>query len=235
MDLGTGRFVEKENALPTPESLYKLCDPEWMLEHFHDDLAVQLFAYAGSPNNGLPGMISDLDHKPVERLADSLDFPFDWGSNSDRKGQAVRLLRRYAQRATVTILDKARAFAKSRNKRLLVVLNYTARPDSFREPVVPFDGTRNDQGIIDHLVHSGFDYFDMNAVHQREYESMTRSYTAYMRQYHVEGASHYNPRGNHLFAYSIKNKLLELLDPKPLPYQDREAGMIDFTGYLHGA
>ncbi|HZR53825.1 MAG TPA: hypothetical protein VFB06_30495 [Streptosporangiaceae bacterium] len=35
------------------------------------------------------------------------------------------------------------------------------------------------------------------------------------------GGGHYNPRGNHLFAYALKDKLLGLLDPKPLPYQVR--------------
>ena len=28
---------------------------------------------------------------------------------------------------------------------------------------------------------------------------------------------HDNPRGNHFFAYALKDRLLELLDPKPLP------------------
>ncbi len=37
----------------------------------------------------------------------------------------------------------------------------------------------------------------------------------------VGGGGHYNPRGNHLFAYALKDKLLGLLDPKPLPYQVR--------------
>jgi hypothetical protein len=38
MDLSTGRFAEKENPLSTPESLYNMCDPEWMLEYLRDDL-----------------------------------------------------------------------------------------------------------------------------------------------------------------------------------------------------
>jgi hypothetical protein len=46
MDLGTGRLVERRNLLPTPESLYRMCDPAWLIEHLQDDLALQLFAFS---------------------------------------------------------------------------------------------------------------------------------------------------------------------------------------------
>jgi hypothetical protein len=56
-----------------------------------------------------------------------------------------------------------------------------------------------------------------------------------MKQYMVGGVGHYNPRGNHLFAYAIKDKVLEMLNPKPLPYRDLVDDTIDFRGYLPGA
>lgn len=37
----------------------------------------------------------------------------------------------------------------------------------------------------------------------------------------------YNPRGNHLFAYALKDTLLELLDPKPLPCRDQGPDSVD--------
>ena len=42
------------------------------------------------------------------------------------------LLNRYGQRATIFILDKARAFTRSAGKTLLVVLNYTAHSASYK-------------------------------------------------------------------------------------------------------
>jgi hypothetical protein len=235
MDLTSGCFIEKENPLSTPELVYKMCDPEWMLDYLYDDLAVQLTAYIGMPNDGRPGSIIDLDRKRIDRLADALDVRFDWSSGADVIGQSVTLLNVYGQRATNHILDRARVFAQSTKKKLLVVLNYTARPDAFKDPIVAYDGARADQKIVEHLVNKDFYFFDMNAVHQREYEEMKGSYREYMSRYHVQGASHYNPRGNHLFAYSIKSKLLEVLDPKPLPYRDLDTTTIDFSGYLPGA
>jgi hypothetical protein len=88
---------------------------------------------------------------------------------------------------------------------------------------------------IGHLVGEGFEWFDMNKVHECEHNGMVGSSWEYMSRYQVDGNGHYNPRGNHLFAYAIKDKLVEILDPKPLPYQDIEAERVDFSGYLPGA
>ena len=43
------------------------------------------------------------------------------------------------------------------------------------------------------------------------------SYAEYMQPYLVGATGHYNPRGNHLFAYAIKDKLVAMLDPSPCP------------------
>jgi hypothetical protein len=235
IDLETGSFAEHENPLPAPESLYAMCDPEWMLEHLRDDLAMQLAVYAGDPGYGQPGRIDELDRPKIERLAELLDFPFGWGADSDQRRQAAMLLNRYGQRAAIFTLDKARAFTQSAGKTLLVVLNYTARTDHFRDAIAGWDGTRRDQEILDHLSAGGAPLFDMNDVHQREYEQAGGSYHEYLSPYMVGGDGHYNPRGNHFFAYALKDRLLELLDPKPLPYQDRRPGTVDFSRYLPDA
>ncbi|MBV9445017.1 MAG: hypothetical protein JO345_03865 [Streptosporangiaceae bacterium] len=227
IDLETGSFTEIGNPLPTPESVYAMCDPQWMLDHLRDDLAMQLAVYAGDPGYGQPGRIGELDRPKIERLAELLDFPLDWGPGTDQRQQAAELLHRYGQRATTWILDKASAFTRGVGKTLLVALNYTARTDHFLDPVAPWDGTRRDQEILDHLSASGIPLFDMNDVHQREYEQAGGTYHEYLSQY-VSGG-HYNPRGNHLFAYAIKDTLVELLDPKPLPYQDQGPDTIDFS------
>lgn len=39
---------------------------------------------------------------------------------------------------------------------------------------------------------------------------------------------HYNPAGNHFFAYAIKKTVVDWLDPKPLPYRETEQRMIEF-------
>jgi hypothetical protein len=41
----------------------------------------------------------------------------------------------------------------------------------------------------------------------------------YLRRYYI---GHYNPRGNYFQAFAIKDKLVEMLEPKPISY--RSAG-----------
>ncbi len=69
MDLQTGRFVEKDNLLPTRESLYHMTDPQWMVDHLKDDLALRLHAFSS-------GYIRDPDREPVNRQAARPDFAF---------------------------------------------------------------------------------------------------------------------------------------------------------------
>ena len=114
-----------------------MCDPGWMLEHLRDDLAVQLAVYAGDPGYGQPAMIGGLDRPEIERLAELLDFPVDWGTGSGRRRQAAMLLNRYGQRAAIFILGQVRAFTQSAGKTLLVVVDFTARTDHFRGSVAP--------------------------------------------------------------------------------------------------
>jgi len=58
-----------------------------------------------------PGKIGELDRPRIERLAEVLDFLFEWGTSSDLGRQTAMLLNRYGQRTTIFILDQARAFA----------------------------------------------------------------------------------------------------------------------------
>ena len=191
------------------------------------------------------GYIRDLDRERITHLAAKLDFPFDWSLESQTatvvsshpervpprtamQVQAAALLNRYGQRATLFILDKAREFARQNNKKLLIVLNQTT--DMGRS------GLRDDQEILDYLSKQKFDYFDMNGFSLREYQNAKTalSYGDYEKQYQVNGFGHYNPLGNHRFAYSIKDTIVKWLDPKPIPYQQSGAQAVNFEGYLHG-
>jgi len=218
LDLQTGRFVEKENLLPTRASLYQMTDPQWMVEHLKDDLALQLFAFK-------QGLIRDLDRKPIDDLAARLDFSMDWNRESDLSSQAGQLLDRYSLRATKFVLEKAREFARQNRKKLLVVLFDPSRAMAEMRR----SGTRYDQEIVDYLAREKFDYFDMNAVHLRDFKKFNLPYEDYLKQYFI---GHYSPRGNHFFAYSIKDTVIRWLDPKPVTYRKPDPQSIDFKGYL---
>jgi hypothetical protein len=213
MDLKTGQFVEKENLVPTRDSAIHMTDPQWIVAHLKDDLALQLALYE-------LGVIRDLDHDKISKLAAELDFPFDWKQESTLQDQAEALLDRYSQRASVFVLGKAREFARQNGKKLLVVLN---SPDRALPDLI-HNKPRFDQEIIDYLVKEKFDYFDMNEIHLQDYRKSHLTFDEYMSRYFIvspvdsRAYGHYSPRGNHFFAYSIKDKMVEWLDPKPLTY-----------------
>ncbi|MHB0958626.1 MAG: hypothetical protein ACYC0X_16245 [Pirellulaceae bacterium] len=218
INLQTGQWVEHDNRLPTRESLYRMTDPQWMIENLQDDLALQLSVYKA-------GHIHDLDRQRVSELAARLNFPFEWTTESTRRSQVSGLLDCYSLRATQFILDKVRTFASTHDKKLLVVLfdPYRVMPQLMQQ------GTRYDQEIVDYLTREKFNYFDMNVVHLGDFEKCKMPYDQYMKQYFI---GHYNPRGNHFFAYSIKDQVIDWLDPKPITYQKPDPHTIDFQGYL---
>jgi len=218
MDLETGRFVEKENLLPTSSALYRMTEPQFMVDHLKDDLALQLYAFK-------LGYIRDLDRERISKLAVRLNYPVDWSRESALDKHVGELLDRYSLRATQFILEKAREFSMRNEKKLLVVLfdPYRAMAEVLKS------GTRYDQEVVDYLVKEKFDCFDMNEVHLRDFKRYSVPFDEYLKLYFI---GHYNPRGNHFFAYSIKDRLVRWLDPKPMTYRKANPLSIDFKGYL---
>jgi len=218
LDLASGKFVEKENLLASTNELYHMTEPQWMVEHLKDDFALQLFAYK-------LGYIRDLDRKQIDPLAARLDFPMDWSQTTTLPSQAADLLDRYSLRATRFILDKVRDFARQEHKKLMVVLF-----DPYRAMVeIRQKGTRYDQEIVAYLKSEKVNYFDMNEMQLADFKQSKLSYQDYMKQYFI---GHYNPAGNHFFAYSIKDQVVSWLDPKPVTYRSADPQTIDFRGYL---
>jgi hypothetical protein len=221
LDLQTGQFVERENLLPTREALYQMTDPQRMVKLLKDDLALQLMAFK-------LGLIREVDRQPITELAARLEYSLDWSREADLPAQAGELLDRYSLRATQFVLEKAREFARQNDKQLLVVLF-----DPYRVMAeMQQGGKRFDQPVVDYLIREKFEYFDMNEVQLRDFQKSKLPYQDYLKQYFI---GHYNPRGNHFFAYAIKDEMVRWLDPKPITYQKLDPASVDFKGYLPDA
>ena len=218
MDIESGQFVEHPNRLPTPEALYKMCDPEFMLATLEDDLIVQLCAAAQVE-------ASSLDVDRLDALAKLLGMPEI--STTDSKpfqAWANQLKYTYGFAATRCIIEKAVNFCEERHKELLFVL---LCPRATRQLL--HDEARYDQEIADYLDVRGLHCFDMNIAHLTDYRDFSIPVEDYMRRYFI---GHYSPAGNHFFAHSIKSTLVDWLDPKPITYRTDEEQQVDFKGYL---
>lgn len=220
MDLETGKLVERLNLIADSKNLYRMTDPDWMWENLRDDLALQMALYVS-------GQISEIDTAKLKQLSGHLNRELDLSQEPLPTAIVADLLDAYSFAATKEILLKARAFTEKHEKKLMVILL-----DPFRVtgPLLQ-DGPRYDQEIVDFLQEKKFLVFDMNVVHQEDYKSFNLTPNDYLKRYFI---GHYNPAGNHFFAYSIKEHVVDWLDPKPLPYRDTTQKIIDFKGYLPG-
>lgn len=219
MDLSSKTLIEKENPLSTPESLYQMTKPEFMYEALKDDLILQLiFADKVNPES--------LDMDKLNSLAQILEVKCLDSSSAERfKETLSNLIHAYSFAATKYILKKIVKFCSAMGKKLIVSL---LCPTVTRQLL---DGLpRYDQEIVDFLHDEDIDFFDMNVVHINDYKDFNLSVEDYMKRYYI---GHYNPAGNHFFAFSIKDKIVESLDPKPITYSNSDDNkIIDFSGYL---
>ena len=217
IDLETGKLEEKENLLPAPQSLYKMTDPDWMYEALRDDLALQMYLYK---NN----QISKIAVQRLKILSKHLKCPVDFDGDSLRPSVA-KLLEKYSFEATKYILIKAKEFVRTNDRKLMVIV---FDPYGVTRPLLQGQN-RYDQEIVDFLNENDIDYIDMNLVHVEDFRSFGLSINDYFKRYFI---GHYNPAGNHFFAYSIKDRIVGWLDPKPITYQDPSRKMTEFKDYL---
>lgn len=218
IDFETGRFIERENPLSTPQLLYKMTDPDWMYNALKDNLALRMFMYKAD-------LIDDIDVRELKILSHHLGCQIDVRNNDNMRESVSQLLDKYSLEATKYILRKAKDFTSAHNKKLLVAIFDPGRVT--RQLIAT--GTRYEQEIVDFLQDNDYDYFDMNVVHVEDYKNFKLSVDDYYKRFFI---NHYNPAGNHFFAYSIKDKIVEWLDPKPITYQNDAEKMEYFKQYL---
>ncbi len=222
MDLEAGKLVEKENRVATREDVYQMSDPDFMYENLKDDLMVQLHLLSRDMVN------ADVDSVGLKRLAEILELPdIDFSDRDRMKRSAEVLMNSYSFEATRYILKKSAEFCEMRGKKLLLIHFDPYRV--LRQLVNEED--RYDQEVIDFIKVKDLRLFDMNEVHVEDYKNFNLSWEDYMKRYFI---GHYNPSGNHFFAYSLKDNIVDWLDPKPISYQKDDSKLIRFNGYLPG-
>ena len=111
----------------------------------------------------------------------------------------------------MAIVEKMNAFAHSENKKLLILLSFMADDVVDNCNGIP----RFDQVFVDYLNNNNYLYVDTLQKHQEEFQAFRLSPTEYVNRYYTD---HYNPQGNHFFAFSVKDAILEWLKIKPPTY-----------------
>ena len=203
-DLQAGQFKEQENPYSTPESLYQLCDKEHVYEAFKDDFEVQAMLAQKGARDIQIGLLEDIAH--------ALNIPVDFSSLESLPHSANQLLHGYAIQATMFILKKLGTYLKLKDKKLLLLLCY-----SQRETLNSVKGSfQADDCFLDFLRDNGYLFVDTQQKHLNDFGSFSISAEEYIQRYYI---GHYNPKGNHFIAFSIKDEVVNWLNPKPPAYR----------------
>jgi hypothetical protein len=203
-DPNAGRFVEKPNLLPTPESLFAMSDRAFVVETFRGDPIVALECLSRG--------ISVEDVTALEALAEAIGVPTDLRSG-DIATAARSLFLAYGLQATLTTLDLVRNFLAGQGKHLMVMLSYGSS-----SVVDALEGRpRFDQVLLDNLTSHGDPVVDGLDAHVRDFAAFTLPAGEYCDRYYN---GHYTPSGNHFFAFAAKDAVVDWLDPTPTTYAE---------------
>jgi len=208
VDPATREFQEFGNPCPTKESVYKLCDPDWVYGRFKDDfvLAVMLARSAeGSKSDATDGLMTSLALK--HRWPTQVDYSGDNVSKAANSQYAKAGLF-----ASMRIVEKVEAFAEANQKKVLYVLS--SGPDNVAKRLT--GESRFDQEFVDFLRMKGLPYIDLMGAHVADYQQFKCSVMEYINRYFV---GHYNPQGNFFYAFALKDRIVDILEPRPLSYR----------------
>ena len=130
------------------------------------------------------------------------------------------------------IIEKVKAFTEKQQKKLLVLLSYPG--PSVSQVCSGID--RDDAGYMDwhprkfreFLQEKKIRFLDSMDKHIEDFQTFKLTPDQYMTRYYI---GHYNPKGNHFFAYAVKDEFVNWLQPKPPTYRT-EGDIIRFKGYL---
>jgi len=204
----TGQFVEMKNPCPTPESLYNLCNLDWVYQTFKDDFVLKLRLAQEADKHPDP-TIAQL----IQALAAEQGTPTLVNSNADDLVKAAdSLYTRSGIFASMRVVDQIERFATAHKKKVLYVLSYGSGNVAKRLR----GEKRFDQSFVEFLGSHKLPYVDLLEAHAADYAQFQCGLEDYFRRYYVP--AHYNPRGNVFCAYAMLNKLVSMLGPKPAPY-----------------
>ena len=203
----TTAAVPRECLLPTPESLYRMCDVDFMVEALRDDLMVMLY---GMEHFGVEG---DVDR--LNRLAQHLGADAIVETDPDARQASVRALKTaYGFAASRYIVEEADRFVKANAKQLLICLLCPTATDQLLRGL-----PRYDQDFADYLrdgpyQYEIFRYFEEQAgTADFEVRSLLPAFQA-CRQFPLvfESDPHWNADGHQFVAKTVATLLVDDLE-----------------------
>jgi hypothetical protein len=155
VDLAADQVTDCPNVCPTPESVYQLCDLDWVCERFRDDFYLR------------------------NRI--DLAARRDAGQEVPARDYDDARLMRHGIRATTGLVDRIAEFAREHDKQVLFVLSYGA----YTLKQFIDGGTRFDQALVDYLSAAQLPCVDLRAAHAAEAAQFKGTTDEYLARYFI--------------------------------------------------
>lgn len=204
VNLQKDQCQQVENLFDKPEEVYQMCDEDFIWRTFKDDPVLQIVSVQRTRQLN--------SSKLAKYVADSLGIPSETVSDAEAARQIRKLHTEAALYATRNVVTWTEQFAKKTGKKLMIIL-------SFRQGNIAAElrgEPRFDQSFVDWLKDKPYPVIDMRDLFVADYRHFKMDINAYLKRYYI---GHHNPAGNFFTAWAIKDKIVEWLEPKPLPYQ----------------
>ena len=216
VDLKNRTISEHPNLTPQKEDFYKLCNLDDAFELFKDDFVARIrIAHNKSEERN-----ENLDYEEIHALTQTHGIETSLDSNPTMSNVVSTYHRECALFSTEKIIEKIEQFAAENNKKILYVLSYPAGYIAKAHE----EKSRWDQHIIDYMKSRNLPLVDLGQAHFDDFRQYAINLEDYLKKYFI---GHYNPLGNMFCAQSIQGKLVEMMDPEPVPYNiDTNLGSI---------
>ena len=193
-----------KNIFSKLEDVYQLCDEEFLYRTFEDDPVLQLKLAGKSPGQ--------VDSKAIEALAAGFGVPMKTIETMEKAEQIRKIHTEAALYATQNIVTWTEQFVRKNNKKLMIILSFDGGNmlNELKGKV------RFDQTFVDWLKDKPYPVIDMRDAFKADFKNYKLDAGDYVKSYYI---GHHNPKGNFFTAWAIKDKVVEWLDPKPLPYK----------------
>lgn len=223
-----GELVDRPNLCPDEATLKRLCDLDWLEATFQDDEIVHLLFSSRT------GEVLSRDR--IDRAATACGFDrVDLTSPGTVKATTSALLHHYAITVGMRIVERLDDYCRAQGKKLLILLSYPAssvwHACNGSAPGTSDNFDWHPASFKEFLASRKIPFVDSLPKHVAEFETFKLTPKQYVDRYYI---GHYTPRGNHFFAYAIKDEILRWLDTPPPAYRNDDEPLIRFKGYLPG-
>ncbi|MCA9191553.1 MAG: SGNH/GDSL hydrolase family protein [Planctomycetales bacterium] len=194
---------ERENSLNTRESVRQLLDEDFVYQTFADDPILNLT---------LANRAGDFSRESISSLSQIFGVPETKLNAEHPEAQIRQLHTEAALFATRKIVGWTEEFIKKQNKKLLLILTF----GEGNMASALAGHTRFDSSFTDWLRDKPYPVIDMRDAFQAAYQESNTDMSTFLKRYYN---GHHTPAGNFFFAWSLKDHIIDWLNPKPNPYR----------------